>query len=408
MSLEPSDHAMPRDYLQRVQNILLTLVDDPDPDMAHDRPAQGWMGHNDPATVALNHVRPMVLLALLTCAVQRAEEALSPSPGGVQGLGSVRLDPGLRAILERKLDHTVEPSRSVRSIYGRCLYHLYWLDQKWAEGNIDRILPLDGDDESVQRFVAAWDSYVIFNPLYANMFPLLRTRYERAIANLKQGNITKTHLEPDRRLAEHLVLAYLYVETDIGFVADSQNLIAIYFREVAAEARGRAAWVLWRFCEENLADVDRFWPKIRALWEWRMHEAAGADHSLDFDAEMEWFAHLLPLAASRESIISVWPLAEGLIPHVTRSGQRSMGRDAIEEYVGLEVDRDPVRAIQLYRLLCEQGKQPMWYSTTEERRIILEKAAADERSRDQTLALIDSLVRCGDYRSRDIYERYAT
>jgi len=408
MGLEPSNHAMPRDDLERVQNILLALVDDPDPDRASDRPAEGWAGHNDPATVALNHVRPMVLLALLTCAVQRAEVTLAESPGEARGPGPARLDPLLRAILERKLERTLEPSRGVRSIYGRCLYLLYWLDQHWTETTINRIMPLDSDDESVQLFVAAWDSYVIFNPLYINMLPLLRTRYERAIDNVSQGWITKTHLEPERRLAEHLVLVYLHVETESSFAPDSANLIALYYRKGTAEARGRAAWVLWRFCEDNKTKLDRFWLKVRALWEWRMHEAIAADHSVDFDAEMEWFALLLPVAAGRETIISLWPLAEGLIPHVTRSGQRSMGRDAIETYVGLEVERDPVRAIQLYRLLCEHSEPPMWYSATNERRIILEKAAADARSRDQALALIDSIVRRGDYGSRDIYERYAT
>lgn len=85
-----------------------------------------------------------------------------------------------------------------------------------------------------------------------------------------------------------------------------------------------------------------------------------------------------------------------------------MGREAIEHYVGLEVDRDPVRAIQLYRLLCEQSEQPTWFSTRDDRRTILEKAAADERSRDQALSLIDSLVRRGDYAIQDIYDRYAT
>ena len=57
---------------------------------------------------------------------------------------------------------------------------------------------------------------------------------------------------------------------------------------------------------------------------------------------MGWFAQLLAIAAKQETITSLWPLLEALIPHVARSGRRALGRDAVEEYVRLEVDRDPV------------------------------------------------------------------
>jgi hypothetical protein len=63
VGLNNPERAIPSEYLSRVRDVLLVLIDDPDPDPASDRPPEGWAGHKDPATVAINHVRPQKDLA---------------------------------------------------------------------------------------------------------------------------------------------------------------------------------------------------------------------------------------------------------------------------------------------------------------------------------------------------------
>jgi len=71
IGLEDPKRKVPSELLLQVRGILLKLVDDPDPDMDSDRPPTGYMGHGDPITVALNHVRPVALSALIEYAWQR-------------------------------------------------------------------------------------------------------------------------------------------------------------------------------------------------------------------------------------------------------------------------------------------------------------------------------------------------
>jgi hypothetical protein len=403
--LERTEQTVPAQHLPRARNLLLSLIDDPDPDPQGDNPPEGWMGHGDPATVALNHVRPSALSALVMYAFQAAQADGAPSQE-VAGPCPQRLEQAVRTTLTRKVDRQEDGSQAVHSVYGRHLLHLYWLDQQWTEEHIESILP-GGEDEQARRlYVAAWDSYVIFNDPYGPMLPLLHPKYQRAIHNLAHGYVTKTHLQPAQSLARHILAIYLHSDDKLVGAGEQQSLIELFFHEAPAEARGSMAWLAWRFCEENPSDLARQWPKIRALWEWRTREAIAAEHAVDFDAEIEWFAHLLPMAAKRESIIDLWPLLEGMIPHIARSARSRIGRESVERYVRLEVGRDPARAMQLYRLLHEQEAESPWPYYSPLRREIIEIAAADERSRRDALGLIDVLARRGDYQYQDIYVRY--
>ena len=136
-----------------------------------------------------------------------------------------------------------------------------------------------------------------------------------------------------------------------------------------------------------------------------MHEASAANHSTDFDEEMRWFAHLLLVVPARETMTSLWPLLEGMLPHITRSKYRNIGWDSVEKYLSVEVERDPVRAIQFYRLMHDQLAKPRRYYPDEARKI-LETATACNSSRQEALSLIDLIFRWGNPQFLDILKRY--
>ena len=400
---------IPAHLLPRVRdNVLLVLLNDPDPDEVADRPPEGWLGHEDPATLAINRVRPRALLAVIEYAslwAQTAKET-GEEPHAEES-GSMRLEPVIREALTKKLDRLEDPSWAVHSVYGRYLPRLFWLDQEWVETHVDQIFPEGEDEDSVRYYVAAWDSYVIFNRFWLPLFELLRRKYERAIQNLGKGWVTKTHLEPERGLAIHVTWEYLRSEYDLNLPGGSQNLIKLFFQEAPPQVRGHVPWFVWRVLEDNPNEVETYWPRVRAVWEWRAREASAANHSIDFDDEMEWFAHLLLVAPQHETMVSLWPLLEALLPHVTRSERREEGWLTVEKYLAAEVEVDPVRAIEFYRLMHDQAPQRRWYYTREEARTIIEKAAADKNARHQALWLIDLLARRGNHQFRDIYDRYA-
>jgi hypothetical protein len=400
---------IPAHLLPRVRELLLVLLDDPDPDKVADRPPEGWLGHEDPATLAINRVRSRALLALIEyawfCATTVAPK---PKVSHATGPHPKRLEPVVREALTRKLDRLEDSSWAVHSVYGCYLPRLFWLDQEWVETHVDQIFPEGEDEDSVRYYVAAWDSYVIFNRFWPPLFELLRRKYERAIQNLGKGWVTKTHLEPERGLAIHVTWEYLRSEHDLNLPGGSQNLIKLFFQEASPQARGHVPWFFWRVLEDNPNELETYWPRIRAVWKWRAKEASVANHSIDFDDEMRGFAHLLLVAPQHETMVSLWPLLEALLPHITRSERREEGWLAVEKYLAAEVDRDPARAIEFYRLMYDQTPQHQWYYyAREEARRIIEKAAADKNARQEALWLIDLLARRGDHQFRDIYDRYA-
>ena len=405
--LHHQERSVPDDLLGRVRDLLLILIDDPDPDPESDHPPKGWLGYNDPATTALNRVRPAALQAL----IEYARRVAFASPAATQrdvseGPGPERLEAVVREALTRKLDREMDPSWALHSVYGQYLPLLYWLDQAWLESHIGDILSMAEDERSTWYFVAAWEAFVVQNPFYPSMLPLMLPHYEHAIDNLARGFVTETHLQPESHLAWHLALEYLFGDYDLRSAAGRDSLIVRYYAKVQPENRGKIAGALWRICSSNPDARDR-WPKTRALWEWRVQAATEAEHSTDYDDEMQHLAQLLTvMPAGVETISTVWPLLEAFLPHITRPEFPNLAWVETEKYLASEVGRDPVKAIQFYRLMHDQLVGPLTHYG-EEARTILETTAASKAARPEALSLIDSLGRFGDYRFRDIYERYA-
>lgn len=394
----------PIEYLPRIKDILIILVNDPDPGVEQDQPEKGWFGHNDPATLAINHVRPEALSALINYSLYKLPENVKNERPGPQ-----RFDSDVKDVLTKKLDKKEDLSWSVHSIFGKHLWLLYWLDKEWIESHIDQIFPEEKDEVSIRFFVAAWDSFVIFNHFNIPMLNILYKKYDYAIDNLGKGYTTETHLNPDSSLANHLILDYLLSEKDIFGSKRNQPLIVKFFEKVKPEHRGRACWVLWKLIEENPSVRKKYWLKVRALWEWRVNLATSRNNPDDFDYEMEWLAHLPVLAPSPETISSLLSLLEGMLPHITRGAHR-ISWNAIEEYLTKEVDRDPENTIEYYYHMhrkCEKSSEPFFIYHDDKTRKIIETAASNKGSRKKALGLIDLLARSGIYRYRDIYDRYA-
>lgn len=393
---------IPKELLPKIKDILFLLTDDPDPNAEQDQPDKGsFFKDGDPATVALNHVRPLAISAIIRYAfyiLNDKEKKTRPSEG--------RLEGEIRELLSKKLDKKVEPSLAVHSIFGRYLYWLYWLDTNWLESNLDRIFPVEDDEVALSFFVAAWDSFIVFTRFNKELFKSLYRKYEKAIENIGKGLVSKTHLRPQESLGAHLLWEYLLANKNIRPAPEQHRLLVKFFNVARPEDRGTLFWVLWRQFKDHYADMMNYWPKVRALWEWRVQQASVANNSTDFDKEMVWLAHLPVEIQSVEPITALWPLIEGLVPHVARE-THSSGWHALEEYLSKEVERDSKKTIQFYHLMISYSEDmpDRSYRTKEERKII-EIAASVDNSRKIALSVIDVLARRGIDKYRDVYERY--
>jgi hypothetical protein len=402
------DRYVPPDLLPRVRDLLIALASNSETIEAERSIIVLNLQERDIATEALNRVRPTALRGLIHYTVRRIE--IAAEQAGVSASAVKRsIEPAVRDVLTRNLSSVEDTiDWTVHSVYGRELATLWWLDTDWVTSHIDAIFPEGDDDHQKWLFVCAWESFVIFNYYYPSLARHIHSKYERAIAYLTQGYTTKTHLMLAQQFAVHIVWEYLRSAYEIHADEGQRSLIAQFLRLTTPEARGHVAWAIWRICAESLENRERYWPRARTLWAWRAHEASAANHSADFDDEMGYFVHLTSVAPSSESIQSLWPLLESSLPHVSRSHYRNHGREAIEDYLIAEVERDPLRSIQFYRLMQEQRPREMeWFYSKEEIRKMIVKALADERSRATTLALLDTFARQGNHQYRDLYEQYS-
>jgi hypothetical protein len=406
ISVTNENKKIPNELIDRVQTILFQLIDDLDPTIEADRPLDGWFGHNDPGTVALNHVRPISLSALIYCAVLSAKR--KNLNNGIDQNNRV-MQSVLQEKLSKKLDPHLEPSRAVRSVFGRLLLTLYWLDQTWLVNNLDLIFPTKNDDESIWLFISAWDSYIAHNKFYRNLFEALRSKYSQSIEYLSQGYKTESHLGQAANLAGHLLFEYLFSELTIDDFVTQGSLIVDYFAKTQPEIRGRAPWALWRICESNPDKLGKFWPKAKALWEWRTKEAVISNHSLDFNEEMLEFAQLLDVAPAFETISSLSYFLNGLLPYLRNVENHNIGWRAIEIFLARQAEHEPVEAINFYSLLCEQKyPPPKWVYHSDEAKKIIEITVANPKSQMEALALIDFFAKhWNDYTFESLYQQFA-
>lgn len=393
---------IPSDLLEDVQFILLQLVDDPDPTLEADRPQDGWFGHNDPITVSLNHVRPVALAALIRYAIRVAKEMEELDESAIK---ENREMPDLIAKkLEQKLDSQIEPSWAVRSVIGRFVTDLYWLDRKWLLSHIDLIFPIENGDEAIWLFISAWDAYIL-NRYYHDVFTVMRPKYQQAIQYLSQGYQTESHLNQSDKLSTHLIFEFFFSDLGlIDFIA-SGGLLHDFFQKTPSEVRSRLPWVLWKICEGS---PEKHWEKARAIWEWRSNEAIISNHSPDFNSELLGFALLLRVAPGFETVKSMQSLLNGLLPHVRNVDSHDLGWHSVETFLERQVEQEPVDVIKFYRLMCEQKyNPPQWVYHSDSVKKIIEFAAENPKSRVDALALIDFFAqRWRDYTFESIYRKY--
>jgi hypothetical protein len=206
-------------------------------------------------------------------------------------------------------------------------------------------------------------------------------------------------------LAAHVLSSYLYREGEIRLPESETSLFTQFFGKAPADTRGSAIWIIWNTLKTQPDNITLLWPRVREVWSWHIDVASCTNYSSDFDSEISWFPHLLDYAPETETLTSMWPLLEGVLPYLNRKRFRSEW-EHIQRYLLREIRREPLRAIRFYRLMHEVSGRPLWFLENSERSL-LEMGLNHKESREATLSLIDFISSMGDLSYRDLYEHYA-
>jgi hypothetical protein len=390
---------LPSEYLSDIETIVSLYLQDPDPDENRDSPPEGWVGHGDPITLALNSIRPIALMCLMLILSIRLNHSENRSFKGEL------LTPDIKATLESKLDRSKDSSWAVHSVFGQYVWLLTEIDWEWFQALIPLIFPTEATDELVRYFNAAWEAYVILNNPSRELFDALLPQYLYAIHLLSQGKTTKTHLDYVSRMSDHLINDYFWSPYELVGEHSETKPLVLLFSLCGQDIRSRVIWTLWRMAKRiPPKDMKKYWAQIKAIWKWRINEASLSRYPHEFKDEMEELSHLPTIAPVSESIDSLWPYLEPMVPY---SGDYRVWRN-LEEFLSERVEVSPYKAIRFYLYMHEKAPKPDfgYHHYGEESDKIVYSAARNMSSRKVALKVMDIIFRRGDDRYRDLYEEF--
>lgn len=218
-----------------VWSIIDTVADDTDPDPEADSEFT-----SDLASRSINTVRGNALHAVVNYSLWVYRSVMDTSEAKLGAFG-MRMIPEVRTRLERHLDPAIDPSPTIRSVYGQWFPYLVLLDDAWAGQQVTTIFP---DDQPELRN-AAWETYLRFGRVYNRPFELLRSQYREAVDRVDEtgGHDPSTRGSIGGFLGEHLVIL-----AGRGLVAwsDQDALLRRFFEKAEPDDVRRAIWLIGR------------------------------------------------------------------------------------------------------------------------------------------------------------------
>lgn len=291
-------HAFDRDLLpdvvaEAVFRILVRLLALPEPrgpvTAEADKPLAA-------VSSAMNSVRGVAVDACVSFAVWRKELA-----------DAQRTNDAL-AMLATVCDDNAAPA--THAALGSRFLSLWVLNREWLATHRSTLFPPDAD-----LWAAAWAGYIFRSRAYPDVFDVLLTEYERAVAALALANPSE-HDELSRRLAQHCAMLYLS-----GSLPLDSQLLRDFFHRAAGDVRGAFHWSYLRAIADNADKVlAPHWMRLRSLWDARIE----APRRTDSQKELHWFGWFLNLLPDSTE----WALRH-LLDIVTRGIDTGHDRDVL-------------------------------------------------------------------------------
>lgn len=259
---------------EEVWELLQVLSNDPDPTLAKEEvemPAS--QPHATPYHVSINSVRGVAMHAVVAYILwvrRNSRGAAGDSEEEGQDLWRSLADdaPQVREILDSRLDPDVEPTQTIRAVYGSWLPWLVYLDRGWVEENLTKIFPSSESDQRLRR--AAWNAYVAYVAADREVFEVLRPEYRRTVEELDYTRVDEQRPSPERRLAEHLMVYYWWGVLQFG---DSDGLLERFYEIAPDTIRAKAAGFVRHqvFLQEDPLPDD-LKARLEDLWERRLYD----------------------------------------------------------------------------------------------------------------------------------------
>lgn len=265
-----------------VWEMLVVLCNDPEPTPEYEKERVDE-GSFDASTVAINTIRGEALNAAINYGLWVAKN--EPSEAN----GDDRMPKELEDLLDSHLDTSIDPSLAVRSVYGRRIPNLFYLNRTWLEKKKGVIFPSDTEPN---YFVSSFESY-LSNQIYDDVFALLKDKYRDAIKFIGTTPQKGYHsIDLNERLPQHLMAVYV---ND----AKHDDLIEQFFLNAPIKARAEAISFLGRVALSEVVGFEKkksefAKARLLSLWASRIKALKDAPEAFEELQEFGWWFEKSP------------------------------------------------------------------------------------------------------------------
>lgn len=273
--LRSPENPLPIAHRERVWALLSKLAKDPDPTAKARAEAGDDESHSGPFNNSLNTIRGEAFHAVFEYIgwVKTASPAL------------IGLPPDVKQLLQEHLDSAVEPTRTIRSVYGANINRLGFWDSPWLKEQRAAIFP------SMEPLLAsaAWATFITHCRPYLDVFRLLQPEFLQATQSLGASTTKSTRGDPRVHLGRYLVVLYWSGHLDFEVPDD---LMADFFRHAPDDVRGDVMDFIGRSLKQTAGPIETaISTRLRRFWEWRLAagRAAPQDHKDELSGFAWWF-----------------------------------------------------------------------------------------------------------------------
>ena len=382
------DDVIPFGLRCAVWAVIDSAADDPDP--APEDDAESTL---DVATTSINTVRGEAMHSVVQYALWVYRSVMGARAGESPAF-DLNTIPEVRTRLERHLDPALEPSQSVRAVYGQWFPHLVLLDADWTERNTGIIF----SDRFPELRDAAWETYLRFCRVYIRPFQLLRDQYAAAVGRLpgSDDRAASTRGHPERRLGEHLLAM---VGSGSLYWSDEDALVRRFFENARPnDVQGAIGRIGRDLCREETEFPAEVLERFESLTEELLAflEQAGQEE-MGHLSSLGWW-----IASGRFD--PKWTLAH-LDQLIRLAGTARPYFEVMDCLVELS-ENSPSETFELFRFWTstDPAERPVILRRNDAARTVLRAALANHSSSEEARAFIHRLGADGHLSYRDLLE----
>ena len=360
------------DLFDEVGEIVRDYVERPDSSLTDGREAS-----REPESLARTSVRCQAIRAVILL----AERKRQADPNGEGGL-----DSDTASLFEQYLDPDKEPSRAVRSVFGRYFGKLMFCDEAWAIAQVPTIFPIE--DERLWR--AAWEGFMMGHHPHNKSLGVLGSSYRHAVAEISAEKPEERLADPDEVLVGHLVSYYLWGSIDFG----GDSLLAQFYETASTERRSQAISILGTSMEALSPLREDGEARLRALADRRLAAVEGGADADELAGFAWWF--------SSGEFDTDWSL--DFLQRALDAGCHPHPDHVIADRLAQLSGQDVIRRIEILRLMVERGARDWFVIGARERieAILREGLAGGEQAMSRARDLINVLVARGNVDFADL------